>query len=206
VNRTVVDYSLLPRLTRHWLESQKVRQSKRWIRCLPYTLNLIAQAFLLGENPKVFEATVLGAELKNDMEELQEIWRESGFIGKLNIVNSIRRSPLPKATGQVYMCANFSSLLIINPGGTRRYWCHNEPSNAGSIAVIGALRRGHDGEEDDYDLREDILSQKEWDGVSRGYQSSKASFTLNQASWAAGYWSPRLGVRCWQADLALLWG
>jgi hypothetical protein len=49
---------------------------------------------LFGENLEIFEATVHGAELKNDPEELRQIWRERGFIGKLtNIIRSVWRSP-----------------------------------------------------------------------------------------------------------------
>jgi hypothetical protein len=73
---------------------KRVDRQRRWIRCLAHTLNLTAQAFLLGENPETFEATVQGAELRNDIDELQRIWRDRGFIGKLtNIIRSIRRSP-----------------------------------------------------------------------------------------------------------------
>jgi hypothetical protein len=57
-------------------------------------LQIEAIAFLLGKNPEIFEVTVQGAGLKNDLEELQCIWRERGFIGKLtNTIRSIRRSP-----------------------------------------------------------------------------------------------------------------
>src|SRR5204863_6798904 len=60
----------------------------------PHTLTLVAQAFLLGDDPKLFEANVHGAELRNSLEELQKTWRARGFIGKLiNIIHSIRRSP-----------------------------------------------------------------------------------------------------------------
>jgi hypothetical protein len=73
---------------------KKTDRSKRWIRCLPHTLILVAQAFLLGENPEIFEATVHGVELRNDLEERRQIWGEREFIGKLtNIIRSIRRSP-----------------------------------------------------------------------------------------------------------------
>ena len=73
---------------------RRTDRSKRWICCLPHTLNLVAQAFLLGEDPGQFEANVQGAELSNNPEELQELWRERGFIGKLiNIIRFIRGSP-----------------------------------------------------------------------------------------------------------------
>jgi hypothetical protein len=59
---------------------------------------LSRKLFCFGENPEIFEVTVQGAELKNDLEELQCIWRERGFIGKLtNIIRSIRRSPKQRA-------------------------------------------------------------------------------------------------------------
>ena len=73
---------------------RKADRSKRWIRCLPHTLNLVAQAFLLGDDPESFALSVGLAELRNDPEELQELWRSRGFIGKLtNIIRYIRRSP-----------------------------------------------------------------------------------------------------------------
>jgi len=73
---------------------KKVDRSKRWIRCLPHTLNLVAQAFIHGQDPLVFERSVQEAELQNDPAELRKIWRTHGFIGKLwNIINYIRRSP-----------------------------------------------------------------------------------------------------------------
>ena len=69
---------------------KKADRSKHWICCLPHMLNLVAQAFLLGNDPKLFEANVHGAELRNSLEELQKIWRAHGFIGKLiNIIHSI---------------------------------------------------------------------------------------------------------------------
>ena len=71
-----------------------VDRSKRWIRCLPHTLNLVARAFIYGQDPLVFETSVQEAELKNDSVELRKIWRTHGFIGKLwNIINFMRRSP-----------------------------------------------------------------------------------------------------------------
>jgi len=73
---------------------KKADRSRRWIRCLAHTLNLVSQAFLLGENPEKFQARVLGAEAVNDLDELQALWRDRGFIGKLtNIVRYIRKSP-----------------------------------------------------------------------------------------------------------------
>lgn len=73
---------------------KKADRPKRWVRCLPHTLNLAAQAFMLGRDPELFEANIQGAELTNNMTELQSLWRACGFIGKLiNIIRSIRRSP-----------------------------------------------------------------------------------------------------------------
>lgn len=73
---------------------KKADRPKRWVRCLPHTLNLVAQAFMLGRDPELFEANVQGAELTNNMTELQNLWRACGLIGKLiNIIRSIRRSP-----------------------------------------------------------------------------------------------------------------
>ena len=49
---------------------------------------------MLGHDPELFEANVQGAELTNNMIELQNLWRARGFIGKLvNIIRYIRRSP-----------------------------------------------------------------------------------------------------------------
>ena len=73
---------------------KKADRSRRWIRCLAHTLNLVSQAFLLGENPEKFEARVVGAELVNDLDELEMLWRDRGVVGKLkNIVRYIRKSP-----------------------------------------------------------------------------------------------------------------
>ena len=73
---------------------KKADRPRRWVRCLPHTLNLVAQAFMLGHDPELFEANVQGAELTNNMTELQNLWRARGFIGKLvNIIRYIRRSP-----------------------------------------------------------------------------------------------------------------
>jgi hypothetical protein len=73
---------------------KRTDRSKRWVRCLAHTLNLVAQAFLHGHDPELFEAKVQGAELTNNIMELQNLWRGCGFIGKLiNIIRSIRRSP-----------------------------------------------------------------------------------------------------------------
>ena len=52
---------------------KKVDRPRRWVRCLPHTLNLVAQAFMLGHDPELFEANVQGAELTNNMTELQNL-------------------------------------------------------------------------------------------------------------------------------------
>ncbi|SRR6266480_352079 len=49
---------------------KKADQPKRWIRYLPYTLNLITQAFLLSDNPESFIVNVELVELRNSFKEL----------------------------------------------------------------------------------------------------------------------------------------
>jgi hypothetical protein len=66
---------------------KKADRSRRWIRCLAHTLNLVSQTFLLGENPEKFEARVLGAELVNDLGELEMLWRDRGVVGKLKNIS-----------------------------------------------------------------------------------------------------------------------
>src|SRR2546429_542211 len=52
---------------------KKADRPRRWMRCLSHTLNLVAQAFMLGHDLKLFEANVQGAELTNNMTELQNL-------------------------------------------------------------------------------------------------------------------------------------
>jgi hypothetical protein len=48
---------------------------------------------MLSDDPELFEANVQKAELSNNLEELQKIWRARSLIGKLiNIIRYIRRS------------------------------------------------------------------------------------------------------------------
>ena len=97
-------------------KARKVELRKRWVRCLAHTLNLISQAFLLGQNPEQFFMNTDMTELTGDLDALTDLWRTRGFVGKLsNIVRYIRRSPKQRAeferirveddTGDVYWVA-----------------------------------------------------------------------------------------------------
>jgi hypothetical protein len=68
--------------------SQISNPSKQWIRCLSHTLNLVAQALIHGEDPVSFEIIILGAEWRNNLETLWQIWRDCGFIGKLSNITT----------------------------------------------------------------------------------------------------------------------
>jgi hypothetical protein len=171
---------------------KKTNWSKHWIR-FPHILNLVAQAFLLGENPEIFEATAHGAELKNDPEELRQIWRERGFIGKLtNIIRSVWRSPKQRdmfesikvdesgdiewlvakrsAYGHLLilsanLCSS-SSLPITRLVGTQLWWCYNVLQAYCSNWLPERGSSSRDDGDNYYDLREDILSPEEWKGVN----------------------------------------
>lgn len=102
-NGTAVDNifeTLEPEVYRR-IKTKKARKTelrKRWVRCLAHTLNLISQAFLLGQDPEQFFLRTDMAELTGDLDVLTDLWRKRGFIGKLsNIVRYIRRSPKQRA-------------------------------------------------------------------------------------------------------------
>jgi hypothetical protein len=79
-------------------KAKRAELRKRWIRCSAHSLNLISQAFLFGQDPEKFIVRTDGAELTSHLEELDELWRARGFIGKLsNIIRYIRRSPKQRA-------------------------------------------------------------------------------------------------------------
>jgi hypothetical protein len=172
---------------------KKADRPKRWIRCLPHTLNLIAQAFLHGDDPESFAADVGLAEFRNNVEELQELWKSRGFIGKLtNIIRHIRRSPKQREEfekirvdesgdiewlavediedeRQLELIANNktrwnSTLLMLQRADKCRtrlqIFCSNWRPGAGR-------------DNENYDLREDILSPEEWEGVTEVIQVLK---------------------------------
>jgi hypothetical protein len=64
-------------------KARKTELRKRWVRCLAHTLNLISQAFLLGQDPEQFFLRTDMAEL-TDLDVLTDLWRKRGFIGKLS--------------------------------------------------------------------------------------------------------------------------
>ena len=66
----------------------------RRIRCFGHILNLVAKAFLFGEDSDAFEIQSDFYDSLNQYEEGLEHWRRKGPIGKLhNIVKFIRASP-----------------------------------------------------------------------------------------------------------------
>jgi hypothetical protein len=66
---------------------------KRRVRCLGHIINLAARAFLFGKDAEAFEAQVDGTRQRNNLEQLQELWRQKGPIGKIhNTIVFIRAS------------------------------------------------------------------------------------------------------------------
>ena len=172
---------------------KKTDRPKRWIRCLPHTLNLIAQAFLLGENPESFAANVELAEFQNSLEELHELWQSRGFIGKLtNIVRHIRRSPKQREdfekikideSGDIEWLAvedieNERQLELIANNTTR--WNSTflmlqraEKCRTRLQIFCSNWRPAAGRDNESYDLREDILTPEEWEGVTEVIQVLK---------------------------------
>lgn len=66
----------------------------RRMRCYGLVLNLVARAFLYGEDFEAFEAESQVLDLLSRQEENLRHWRKKGPVGKLhNIVKLIRSSP-----------------------------------------------------------------------------------------------------------------
>ncbi|EGU78561.1 hypothetical protein FOXB_10928, partial [Fusarium oxysporum f. sp. conglutinans Fo5176] len=66
----------------------------RRMRCFGYILNLVAQAFLYGDDAASFELQSEAYDMLERVEEDLEHWRAKGPVGKLhNIVKFIRASP-----------------------------------------------------------------------------------------------------------------
>ena len=173
---------------------RKADRSKRWIRCLPHTLNLAAQVFLLGDDPESFAAGVGLAEFRNDLEELQELWRSRGFIGKLtNIIRHVRRSPKQREEFE---------RIKVDESGDIEWLAVEDIEDEHQLELIAnnktrwnstlmMLQRAHQcrtrlqvycsnwrpaasGDNDNsYDLRNDILSPEEWEGVAEVIQVLK---------------------------------
>jgi hAT family C-terminal dimerisation region len=73
----------------NWTPKQ---QEQRRLRCMGHIINLVAQAFVLGEKAELFEQAITAAEMGRD-EEVQ-LWQLCGPIGKLHyIVVYILRTP-----------------------------------------------------------------------------------------------------------------
>jgi hypothetical protein len=67
---------------------------KRRLRCFGHILNLVAKAFLFGDDASVFELESDHLELLGEHDRALQHWRRKGPIGKLhNIVKFIRASP-----------------------------------------------------------------------------------------------------------------
>lgn len=72
----------------------KNEHKRRRLRCMGHIINLVAQAFLLGEKQEMFEQALIKAERDQDKDEAIKLWQLCGPIGKLHyVVVFILRTP-----------------------------------------------------------------------------------------------------------------
>jgi hypothetical protein len=68
-------------------------RKRRQIRCLAHIINLVAKAFLLGEKAEKVADELATAERHEDDDEISQVWRKHGALGKLqNLIRHIRAS------------------------------------------------------------------------------------------------------------------
>ena len=71
-----------------------LQKTHRRLHCIGHIINLAAQALLIGDDYRVFEADIRYAQALGDREKELAAWRERGPLGKLhNIVEFIRSTP-----------------------------------------------------------------------------------------------------------------
>ena len=93
-NVTTNDTCLQSLFPRYDLMMQEGDITARRMRCFGHILNLVAKAFLYGEDSDAFELQDDFYELHNQYDQALQHWRRKGPIGKLhNIVKFIRSSP-----------------------------------------------------------------------------------------------------------------
>jgi len=64
----------------------KNEHKQRRLRCMGHIINLVAQAFLLGEKQEMFEQALAKAEKDQDKDEAIKLWQLCGPIGKLHYI------------------------------------------------------------------------------------------------------------------------
>lgn len=71
-----------------------LQKTHRRLRCIGHIINLAAQALLLGDDYRVFEADLRYAQALGDQQKELAAWRKRGPLGKLrNIVEFIQSTP-----------------------------------------------------------------------------------------------------------------
>ena len=77
----------------HLCPNEKDPNSRR-IRCLGHIINLAAKAFLFGHDADAFEEESQTKKERTRFEEVRELWRRKGPVGKFhNTVSFIRKNP-----------------------------------------------------------------------------------------------------------------
>lgn len=71
-----------------------LRKTHQRLCCIGHIINLAAQALLLGDNHRIFEANLCHAQTLGDQQKKLALWRKRGPLRKLhNIVKFIRNTP-----------------------------------------------------------------------------------------------------------------
>ena len=95
--REIIQY-FYPQLSKSQLA---IKTKERRLRCAGHVINLVAKAFLFGENADAFEFEASKAQKLQDPKAEMNLWRKKGPIGKLhNLVRYIRASPQREETFQ----------------------------------------------------------------------------------------------------------
>lgn len=105
-----------PHFVNHEVDSLKSQQR---VRCVGHILNLIARAFLDGENKETIKRLAEGSQEQLSAVEERELltaWRETGPVGKLHyLVHFVRRTPQRRDVFNDLTNGNPPSKIIKNP-------------------------------------------------------------------------------------------
>lgn len=153
----------------------------RRLRCFGHILNLVVKAFLFGNDADAFEVESRNRQGLNDEAAELHAWRKRGSIGKLhNVVMFIRRSPqrmeeFLKIQGNIHTEAGDDStssplLQVVEDNATRWNSTYNmiyralQVKDAVDVFTTRHLTRKR---KDDRTLREDQLTEEDWDILTR---------------------------------------
>jgi len=153
----------------------------RRLRCFGHIVNLVVRAFLFGKDVDAFEIESRKRQDLNEEAAELEAWRRKGSIGKLhNIVVFVRKSPQRMEEFLKVQCninteasdVSTASLLlqVVEDNATRWNSTYNMIYRALQVKdAIDLFTTRHvtSKRKDDKNLREDQLSEEDWDTLAR---------------------------------------